>query len=115
MVRREEDRLLERMEEAETLAAALKAAEAALKTGQAEVAASRQQMDAERTATERSWRRRTPSAAQVAAGVSAGALALFERVSQAPQGPGDVRGQGRPVHAVPRPAAPAGLQRASPQ
>ena len=40
-MRRQEDRLLERMEEAETHAAELKAAEAALKAGQAEVARER--------------------------------------------------------------------------
>ena len=74
VVRREEDRLLERMEEAETLAAELKAAEAALKTGQAEVMP---QPPADgrraRTATERSSTRPPPSARSVAAGVSAGA------------------------------------------
>jgi uncharacterized protein len=82
VVRREEDRLLERMEEAETLAAALKTAEAALKSGEAEVTRSRQEMDAERTATERDLSKTLDERAQVAASVSAGVLALFERVSQ---------------------------------
>ena len=82
VVRREEDRLLERMEEAETLAAALKAAEAALKTGQADVVRSRQQMDADRTTTEQDLEKTNAERTQVAASVSAGTLALFERVSK---------------------------------
>ena len=82
VVRREEDRLLERMEEGETLSAALKTAEAALKSGEAEVTRSRQEMDAERTAAERDLSKALDERAQVAAGVSAGVLALFERVSQ---------------------------------
>src|SRR5262245_47872800 len=45
-VRQQEDRLLDRMEEAETQAAELKAAESALKSGQAEVGRERQQLDA---------------------------------------------------------------------
>ena len=82
VVRREEDRLLERMEEAETLAAELKAAEGALKTGQADVVRSRQQMDSDRTATEQELEKTNAERTQVAASVSAGALALFERVSK---------------------------------
>ena len=82
LVRREEDRLLERMEEAETLAAELKAAETALKAGTSEVAASRKQMDSERAATEAELARTNDERGRVAASVSPTALALFERVSK---------------------------------
>ena len=82
VVRREEDRLLERMEEAETLAAELKTAEAALKTGTSEVAASRKQMDSERASTEAELGKTTDERSRVAASVSAPVLALFERVSK---------------------------------
>jgi predicted nucleic acid-binding Zn-ribbon protein len=82
VVRREEDRLLERMEEGETLAAELKAAESALKSGQADLVRSRQQIDADRTATDQELQQATADPAQIAAGVSPGALALFERVSK---------------------------------
>ncbi len=63
VVRREEDRLLERMEEAETLAADLKTAEAALKSGEAEVdarAASRWTPSGRRPSG--IWRRRSTNA-----------------------------------------------------
>ena len=109
VVRREEDRLLERMEEGETLAAALKTAEAALKSGEAEVSAepagdgrgadgdrARPVENARRT---RAGRRRR---------VGWRARPLRARLTT-PQGPGDVRGQRRLVHAMPRQAAPAGL------
>jgi len=82
VVRREEDRLLEQMEEAETLAAQLKAAEAALKTGQADVARSRQQMDAEKAAAEQELAKTTAKRSEVASAVSAAPLALFERISK---------------------------------
>jgi predicted nucleic acid-binding Zn-ribbon protein len=82
VVRREEDRLLERMEEAETLAAELKAAESALKVGTAEVAASRKQMDAERAATEAELAKTNEERSRVAANISPATLALFERVSK---------------------------------
>ncbi len=82
VVRREEDRLLERMEEAETLAAELKAAEAALKTGQTDLVRSRQQMDADRTTTEQDLERPTPSARRSPRACRLATLALFERVSK---------------------------------
>jgi uncharacterized protein len=81
-VRLQEDRLLERMEEAEIQAADLKAAEAALKAGHAEVARDRQQMDADRTATEADLAKTLEERAKEAAGVSAAALSLFEHVSK---------------------------------
>jgi predicted nucleic acid-binding Zn-ribbon protein len=82
LVRREEDRLLERMEEAETFAAELKAAEAALKSGQAQLKGSLQQMETDRVDTEQDLEKTSAERAQVAAAVSVGVLALFERVSK---------------------------------
>jgi predicted nucleic acid-binding Zn-ribbon protein len=81
-VRLQEDRLLERMEEAENLAAELKTAEAALKTGQSDVAKDRQRLDSERAAAESELATTTSERVTVAAAVSAPALALFEHVSK---------------------------------
>ncbi len=82
VVRREEDRLLEQMEEAETLAAQMKAAEAALKTGQTDLTRSRQQMETDRATTEQDLEKTNAERVQVAGSVSPDALALFERVSK---------------------------------
>jgi len=82
LVRSQEDRLLDRMEEAETLAAELKAAENALKTGQSEVAKERERVDAERAAAEGALAANTGERATLAASISAPALALFERVAK---------------------------------
>jgi predicted nucleic acid-binding Zn-ribbon protein len=81
-VRQQEDRLLDRMEEAETLAAELKSAESALKSGQSEIARDRQQLDAERASDEAELGRLTSERTRIAAGVSAPALALFDHVSK---------------------------------
>ncbi len=81
-VRQQEDRLLERMEEAETHAAELKAAETALKTGQAEIARERQQLDADRASIEAELNQTSAERAALAARISAPALALFEHVSK---------------------------------
>jgi uncharacterized protein len=81
-VRLQEDRLLERMEEAETDTAALKAAEAALKAGEAEVSRDRQALDADRVRAEAELATIGAERATVAAGVSAPALALFEHVAK---------------------------------
>jgi len=81
-VRQQEDRLLDRMEEAEKQAAELKAAEAALKAGQSEVARDRQELESERAKDEAELGRLTAERARVAAGVSAPALSLFEHVSK---------------------------------
>jgi predicted nucleic acid-binding Zn-ribbon protein len=81
-VRLQEDRLLDRMEEAEIHAAELKAAESALKAGQAEGARERQQLDAERGVDEKELERLTAERTRLAAGVSAQALSIFEHVSR---------------------------------
>ena len=82
LVRQQEDRLLERMEEAETHAAELKAAEAALKNGQADVAREKQQLEADRGAAESELAKTLDERAREAGGISAAALHLFEHVSK---------------------------------
>lgn len=82
LVRQQEDRLLERMEEAETYAAEAKAADAALKAGQAEVTREKQQLDADRAATESELTKTLDERAREAAGISPAALHLFEHVSK---------------------------------
>jgi uncharacterized protein len=81
-VRKQEDLLLDRMEEAEKQSAELKAAEAALKNGQSEAARERQQLDAERATDEEELARLTAERARIAQGVAAAALKLFESVSK---------------------------------
>jgi uncharacterized protein len=81
-VRGQEDRLLERMEEAETHAAELKGAEAALKAGQAEVGRERERMNAERATLEGDLARTDAERAGVASHLTPPALALFEHVSK---------------------------------
>jgi uncharacterized protein len=81
-VRLQEDRLLERMEEAETLAAELKTAEAALKTGQAAASQDRQRLETDRAAAENELARTSDRRSTLAASVSPPALALFEHVSK---------------------------------
>jgi uncharacterized protein len=81
-VRRQEDRLLDRMEEAETQAAEMKAAEAALKSGKSEAARERQQLEADRVAAEADLERTMGERARLAARVSGATLALFEHVSR---------------------------------
>ena len=85
-VRTHEDRLLERMEEAETLAAALKAAEAALKTERAEVSKEQTMLDAERRELEKELSRGTEARAAVTAKLSSETLMLFERVAHGRKG-----------------------------
>jgi predicted nucleic acid-binding Zn-ribbon protein len=81
-VRQAEDRLLERMEEAETHAAELKAAEGALKAGQAEVVRERQQLEAERGVDEQELTRVLGERTRIASSVTPAALGLFETVSR---------------------------------
>ncbi len=78
----QETRLLERMEEADVLAAELKTAERELKAEQAEVAVGRKQLDAEREAAERELAHTTTARASVAAQISREALAIFEHVAR---------------------------------
>ena len=69
-VREHEDRLLDRMEEQETLAAELKASDAALKSEQAEVARERKSIEAERGELERKLEQQTSDRAALAAQIS---------------------------------------------
>jgi predicted nucleic acid-binding Zn-ribbon protein len=82
LVRRQEDRLLERMEEAETHASELKAAEAALSSGRTEIDSNRRQLDADKAEIERELSETTTERAGLASRVSGPALALFESVSK---------------------------------
>ena len=82
----EETRLLERMEEADLLAAELKAAEAALKTEAADVELARKALDAERQQLEAELERTTEERGRVASRVSADTLAVFERVARGRKG-----------------------------
>ncbi len=78
----QETHLLERMEEADVLAAELKAAERELKAEQAEVGGERTNLDAERTEAERELAQKTGERRAVAAQVSPEALAVFEHVAR---------------------------------
>jgi hypothetical protein len=81
-VRGQEDRLLERMEETETLAGEVKVAEAALKSEQTEVARERQNLDTERATLDRDLERTLAERGKVAAALPPGALATFEQIAK---------------------------------
>ena len=81
-VRSQEDRLLDRMEETDTLGTDLKAAETSLKSDQAEVAREKQSLDTELGRDQQELQRLADERARVAAALSAGALSLFEHVSK---------------------------------
>ena len=80
-VREHEDRLLERMEEQETLAAELKEAEAALKAEQSEVSREKQAIMAERGELDKMLEHKTAERSGVASKVSRQALDLFDHVA----------------------------------
>jgi predicted nucleic acid-binding Zn-ribbon protein len=81
-VRGQEDLLLDRMEEAETLAAELKAAEAALKTEQNDVARDTQALAAEQASLERETQQLSHARSALTKQLSADAVALFEHVAR---------------------------------
>jgi uncharacterized protein len=81
-VRSQEDLLLDRMEEAETLAAELKAAAAALKSEQAETAREKQALDEERKNLERETEELSRARTALTKQLSAQAVALFEYVAR---------------------------------
>jgi uncharacterized protein len=85
-VRGHEDRLLERMVEADTFARQLKDAEAELKRREAEVAAERQALDAEAKTLDEQARRLAADRGAVAADLPAPALSLFEHVARQRKG-----------------------------
>ena len=82
----QETRMLERMEESDGLALELKAAEAALKAAQSEIATERQQLEAEKAEVERTLEQTRQERASVAAQTSRDALATFERIAQGRKG-----------------------------
>ena len=85
-IRSHEDRVLERMEEAETLTGELKAAEAELKTQQAAIAAERKTLDAEAAALQRTADETSAARTAAAKALSPHALKLFEHVSKQRKG-----------------------------
>jgi predicted nucleic acid-binding Zn-ribbon protein len=85
-VRSQEDRILERMEETETLTRELKAAEAELKRQQGEIAAERKALDAEAGALQATADRQSAVRRDLAKQLSPEALRLFEHVSRQRKG-----------------------------
>jgi len=85
-VRGHEDRLLEHMEQAETFAVEVNAAEAALKTEQAEVAREQKMLDAERAAIEQEIARLTSARAGLVSKLSRDGLGLFEGIAHGRKG-----------------------------
>ena len=81
-VRSQEDRLLDRMEEAEVLAAELKTAEAALRVEQAEIAREKQQLAAERVTLESEAAGMTSTRSAIVAQLSPQAIRLFDYVAK---------------------------------
>jgi len=82
LVRDQEDRLLERMEEQDTLSAELKAAEAALKSAQGEIAAEKKTIEDDRAVLDQTLQKHIPDRKALTAQITAAALSLFERLSQ---------------------------------
>jgi predicted nucleic acid-binding Zn-ribbon protein len=78
----QETRLLERMEEADVLAAELKTAERDLKAELSEVETQRKKLDAERNKAERDLAHTTNERSGLAAQISREALATFEHVAR---------------------------------
>src|SRR5262249_20807179 len=85
-VRAHEDRLLEHMEQAETFATDLKAAEGALKAEQAEIAREQRLLDAERSGLDEEIARLKAARGELVASLSRDALLLFERIAHGRKG-----------------------------
>jgi uncharacterized protein len=85
-IRSLEDRVLERMEEAENLTRDLKTAEAELKTQQAAIAVERTALDAEAGTLERTMDETSAARTAAARQLSPAALQLFEHVSKQRKG-----------------------------
>jgi predicted nucleic acid-binding Zn-ribbon protein len=82
----QETRMLECMEEADTLAVELKSAEAALKADKTEVTREIEQLDTERSEVERKLQQTLQERQSLAAGISREALTVFERVAHGRKG-----------------------------
>jgi predicted nucleic acid-binding Zn-ribbon protein len=85
-IRSLEDRVLERMEEAENLTRDLKSAEAELKTQQAAIAVERTSLDAEASTLQRTMDETSAAREAAAKELSPAALKLFEHVSKQRKG-----------------------------
>jgi len=85
-IRSHEDRVLERMEEAENLARELSAAEAGLKTQQAAITVERKSLEAEAATLQRTVDETSAARAAAAKELSPAALQLFEHVSRQRKG-----------------------------
>jgi uncharacterized protein len=82
----QETRMLECMEDADTLAMELKTAEAALKADKADTAREMQQLDAERADVERQLQETIQERQTLAAKISREALSVFDRVAHGRKG-----------------------------
>jgi uncharacterized protein len=85
-IRSHEDRVLERMEEADAITGEVKAAEAELKTQQAAIAVERKALEAEATALQGTADQKTAARGEAAKALSPQALKLFEHVSKQRKG-----------------------------
>ncbi len=85
-VRGHEDRLLDQMLEAETLAAELKAADTALKSEQADVARQEQALEQERKALDAELEHASAARQALVAQLSDETIALFERIAHGRRG-----------------------------
>jgi predicted nucleic acid-binding Zn-ribbon protein len=85
-IRSLEDKVLERMEEADTLGRELKSAEAELKTQQGAIAAEKKSLDAEAAALQKTADQTTAARTDAAKQLSPAALKLFEHVSKQRKG-----------------------------
>ena len=85
-IRSLEDRVLERMEEAENLTRELKAAETELKTQQGAIAVERQTLDAEAAKLQKTVDETSAARVEAAKALSPEALKLFDYVSKARKG-----------------------------
>ena len=81
-----ETRMLERMEESDTLAQELKTAESALKTEQAEIARQREALEGERKTVDVELQRTSEDRARTAAAISPETLAVFHRIAHGRKG-----------------------------
>jgi predicted nucleic acid-binding Zn-ribbon protein len=85
-IRAQEDKILESMEEAEALTAALKTAEAELKQQEAAISAERTVLEAEAVELQKQADEKQGARASIAAQISAPALRLFEHVARQRKG-----------------------------
>jgi hypothetical protein len=85
-IRGHEDRMLDQMEEAERLATEVKAADAALKTDQADVAREQQALAAERTALDGELQQHSAARQALVSQLSRETMALFKRIAHGRRG-----------------------------